>query len=61
LFNETFGPIVAIRAGLDGTPHRRTQLDRSFAEAITRWNVVRAAGRIQIAYEYLLVVARRAA
>lgn len=61
LFTETFGPMVAIRAGLEETPDRRTSLDQSFSEAITRWNETGAAGRIAIAYEYLLVVARPAA
>jgi len=60
LFGETFGPLVAIRAGLAEAPARRAELDRRFLEAIVRWNGGRASGPVEIAYEYLLVVGRKA-
>jgi 2-polyprenyl-6-hydroxyphenyl methylase/3-demethylubiquinone-9 3-methyltransferase len=58
LFMETFGPLVAIRASLQGAPDRQAELDRAFSDAIIRWNHGRAAGPVEIAYEYLLVVLR---
>lgn len=60
LFTDTFGPLVAIRASLDDVPVRRAELDRRFLEAVIRWNHGRAAGPVEIAYEYLLAVARSA-
>jgi hypothetical protein len=57
---QTFGPLVAIRANLQQTPDRREALDRAFLEAVVRWNGGRSAGPVEIPYEYLLVVARRA-
>jgi SAM-dependent methyltransferase len=60
LFRETFGPMVAIHASLEGAPERRAELDRAFSTAIVRWNGGRDIGPVEIAYEYLLVVARRA-
>jgi ubiquinone/menaquinone biosynthesis C-methylase UbiE len=60
LFMETFGPLVAIRASLADSPDRREELDRAFSSAIVRWNGGRGDGPVEIAYEYLLVVARRA-
>ena len=60
LFAETFGPMVAIRAGLDRLPAERTALDRAFLDAVIRWNHGRASGPVEIAYEYLLVVAQTA-
>lgn len=59
LFTETFGPLVAIRAGLEGAPERRDELDRRFLEAVIRWNRDRSSGPVEIAYEYLLVVGVR--
>jgi ubiquinone/menaquinone biosynthesis C-methylase UbiE len=54
LFKQAFGPMVAIYAGLDERSAR--ELDRAFLEFITRWNRGQQ-GRVQINYEYLLVVA----
>ena len=59
LFRDTFGPMVAIRAGLVGSPARLEALDRAFLDAVVRWNGGRQDGQIAITYEYLLVVARR--
>ena len=60
LFADAFGPLVAIRAGLDRAPSERTALDRAFLDAVIRWNHGRASGPVEIAYEYLLVVAQTA-
>jgi ubiquinone/menaquinone biosynthesis C-methylase UbiE len=58
LFIESFGPLVAIRAGLEGQPARRADLDRRFRDAVIRWNRGDSSGPVAISYEYLLVVAR---
>ena len=60
LFMETFGPLVAIRNALDSAPQQRAELDRSFLEAVTRWNSGRSTGPVEIPYEYLLVIAQKA-
>ena len=44
LVHGGFGPLVAIRAGLDDHPERRAELDRAFLEAVIRWNQGRATG-----------------
>ena len=49
--------MVAIYASLSSQA-ARAQLDRQFRDFITRWNRGEA-GRVQIPYEYLLVIARR--
>ena len=59
LFTDTFGPLIAIRASLDSSPERRAELDRAFEAAIGQWNGGRD-GPVEIAFEYLLVVARTA-
>jgi ubiquinone/menaquinone biosynthesis C-methylase UbiE len=61
LFTEAFGPLVAIRRSLDEAPERREDLDRALLEAVIRWNQGRSTGPVAIPYEYLLVVAERAA
>lgn len=60
LFKETFPPLVAIRGSLENAPERREEFDRTFSEAVVRWNRGRVVGPVEIAYQYLLVVARRA-
>lgn len=60
VFNDTFPPLVAIRANLEAAPERRTEFDRVFSEAIVRWNGGRDVGPVEITYQYLLVLARRA-
>ena len=57
LFAETFGPMVAIRAGLDRAPEEGGP-GSGLLDAVIRWNHGRASGPVEIAYEYLLVVAR---
>lgn len=59
IFQETFPPLVAIRTLLKDSPERRAELDRSFAEAIVRWNGGRNVGPAKIAYEYLLALASK--
>lgn len=55
LFVETFGPLVAIRAGLADDRARLADLDRLFRDAVVGWNRGRATGPVAIEYEYLLV------
>jgi ubiquinone/menaquinone biosynthesis C-methylase UbiE len=57
LFKHTFGPIVAIYAGLSDQPARQAELDKAFLEFIARWN--RGGDRVRIPYEYVLVIARK--
>lgn len=52
---ETFGPAIAIRAGAEDPE----ALDRDFLRFATRANQGSPGGPAEIAYEYLLVVARR--
>ncbi len=57
LFAHTFGPMVAICAGLAGQPARQAELDEAFLQFIARWN--RGGERVRIPYEYLLVIGRK--
>jgi ubiquinone/menaquinone biosynthesis C-methylase UbiE len=59
LFQQTFGPMVAIRANLADQPDRVASLDREFSEFIARSNRSLPEQPVQITYEYLLVVARK--
>lgn len=58
LFRETFGPMVAIRGSLADQPERVAALDRDFEDFVTRANRAPAGDRVEIPYEYLMVVAR---
>jgi ubiquinone/menaquinone biosynthesis C-methylase UbiE len=58
LFRQTFGPMVAIYQSLADQPKRRAELERSFLGYVARRSRGGADGPVQIAYEYLLVVAR---
>jgi ubiquinone/menaquinone biosynthesis C-methylase UbiE len=58
LFQEAFGPMVAIRASLADQPDRLAALDRDVAEFVARSNRG-TTDRVEIPYEYLLVIARR--
>jgi ubiquinone/menaquinone biosynthesis C-methylase UbiE len=58
LFEETFGPVVAIRAGLADQPDRLEAFDRDFLDFATRADSG-APGASEYRYEYLLVVGRR--
>jgi 2-polyprenyl-6-hydroxyphenyl methylase/3-demethylubiquinone-9 3-methyltransferase len=59
LFQDTFGPLIAIRASLAGDPARLAELDAAFMAAVVGWNQGRRDGRLEIPYEYLLIVARK--
>jgi 2-polyprenyl-6-hydroxyphenyl methylase/3-demethylubiquinone-9 3-methyltransferase len=59
LFKETFGPLVAIYAGLADQPERAAALDRAFRDFVTRANRGPGGGPAHYPYEYLLVTARR--
>jgi ubiquinone/menaquinone biosynthesis C-methylase UbiE len=59
LFRETFGPVVAIRAGLADQPERLAAFDRELLEFATRANRGEPKGAAEYRYEYLLVTARK--
>jgi ubiquinone/menaquinone biosynthesis C-methylase UbiE len=61
LLKQTFGPIVAIYQSLGDQPERSAALDRDFLEFADRANSGPAEGPAEYRYEYLLVIARRAA
>ena len=58
LFEETFGPLIALRGGLAGEPDRALALDRDFADFTERENRGRPGGPAEYRYDYLLAVAR---
>jgi ubiquinone/menaquinone biosynthesis C-methylase UbiE len=60
LFNETFGPVVAIRAGLADQPERLGAFDRDLLDFARRSNGGSAGGPAEYRYDHLLVVARSA-
>lgn len=59
LFNETFGPVVAIRASLADRPDRLEAFDRDFLEFATSTNRGEPNGAAEYRYDYLLVIARK--
>ncbi|HZA89089.1 MAG TPA: class I SAM-dependent methyltransferase [Solirubrobacterales bacterium] len=59
LFKETFGPLVAVYAGLADQRDRAAALDRDFLEFATRANDGPPEGPAEYNYEYLLVIARK--
>jgi ubiquinone/menaquinone biosynthesis C-methylase UbiE len=61
LFKQTFGPIVATYRSVADQPERSAALDRDFLEFAERTNSGPAEGPAEYRYEYLLVIARRAA
>ncbi len=58
-FEETFGPLIAIRNSLAEEPGRLAALEREFRELALQANEGPARGPAEYAYEYLLVVGRR--
>ena len=60
LFRDAFGPMVAIYASLRDQDQRAAELDAAFLQFIARWNRGTPGNRLQIPYEYLLVVGRLA-
>jgi ubiquinone/menaquinone biosynthesis C-methylase UbiE len=61
LFKSTFGPVVGLYAALADDPERAASLDRAFLDFATHANGGPPGGPAEYRYEYLLVVARRAA
>lgn len=59
LFKQTFGPMVAISASLADDRKRAAALEQDFLDFVTRSNRGTPEGRVEIPYEYLLVVARK--
>jgi SAM-dependent methyltransferase len=59
LLHATFGPLIAIRSGLD--PERAAALDRDFLAFATHWNEGAPGGPAEIPYEYLRVLVRPSA
>lgn len=59
LFKQTFGPMVAIYAGLRDQPARAAELDAAFLEFIARWNRGVPEGPVRLPYDYLLVIVRK--
>ena len=59
LFQETFGPTIALRGFLAGEPERAAEFDREFLEFAEWANRGAPGGPAEYHYEYLLVVARR--
>ena len=59
LFKHTFGPMVAVFASLRGQPARAVELEAAFLQFVERWNRGGRGGRVQMPYEYLLVVAHK--
>jgi ubiquinone/menaquinone biosynthesis C-methylase UbiE len=57
-FEQTFGPVVGLRASLAAEPDRLAAMDRDFLEFATRSNHGPPGGPVEYPYEYLLVVAR---
>jgi hypothetical protein len=59
LFRDSFGPMIAICAGLRDQATRIAELDAAFMQFIARWNGGASEGHVRIPYEYLLVVAHK--
>jgi ubiquinone/menaquinone biosynthesis C-methylase UbiE len=59
LFNETFGPVIALRSLLADQPDRAAALEREFLEFATRTTRAAPDGMAECCYEYLLVVGRK--
>ncbi|MGH3037459.1 MAG: hypothetical protein ACRDMU_09790 [Gaiellaceae bacterium] len=59
LFEETFGPLIALRAFLADRPERSAALERELQAFVTEENRGTPDGPAEYRYEYLLVVARK--
>jgi ubiquinone/menaquinone biosynthesis C-methylase UbiE len=57
LFKETFGPVIAVYAGLADRPELAAALDGDFLDFANRSNRGTPDGAAEYRYEYLLVVA----
>jgi SAM-dependent methyltransferase len=58
LFEQTFGPLIAVRGLLAGETERAAELDRDLLAFAERANRGSPGGPAEYPYEYLLVVAR---
>jgi hypothetical protein len=58
-FEETFGPLIAIRASLAEEPARLAALEREFREFAALANEGPAAGPAEYPYEFPLVVGKK--
>ena len=58
-FEETFGPMIGLRASLADRQDRLEALDREFRELATRANTAPPGEPAEYRYEYLLVVGRK--
>lgn len=58
-YRQTFGPVVAIYAGLIDQPSRRAELDWRFLEFAARADRGRPGGDAELPFEYVTVVARK--
>jgi SAM-dependent methyltransferase len=59
LYKRTFGPVVALYAGLADRPERAAALDRDFLEYANRANRGSPGGPAEYPYEYLIVIASK--
>jgi ubiquinone/menaquinone biosynthesis C-methylase UbiE len=59
LFDETFGPLIGLRALLADEPERAAALDRELLEFAERSNRGAPGGPAEYPYEYLLVIGRK--
>jgi ubiquinone/menaquinone biosynthesis C-methylase UbiE len=60
LFESTFGPLIAIRGGLNDDPARAAAFDRDFRDFTSQANRGAPGGPAEYPYPYLLVVATKA-
>jgi SAM-dependent methyltransferase len=59
LFKRTFGPVVAVYAGLADRRERAAALDRDFLEYARRANSGSPGAAAEYPYEYLVIIARK--
>ena len=57
LFKGSFGPMVAVYRMLANRPEDAARLEQEFLQFVSRWNRGGSGSRIEIPYQYLLVVA----
>ena len=58
-YRETFGPVVAIYAGLAGQHDRTAELNRRFFDFATRFDQGQSGGAAELPFEYVIMVGRR--
>lgn len=60
-YKQTFGPVIAAYASVEGDPERTADLDREFLDFATKANTGPPEGPTQLRFEYLLLLARKRA